>query len=128
MAALDQAVSVHMQAPLSLTFRHVEFSPALAARVKDLAERLDRLHGRIIRCEVLIAAPADHCNGKAFGVSVEITIPGGVINAKSAQAAWPQHADVFVSLDVAFDNVARQLQDEALTHYGRNRRVHALAD
>jgi ribosome-associated translation inhibitor RaiA len=113
---MTQAVSVNMQAPLCLTFRHVEFSPALAARVRDLAERLDYLHGRIIRCEVLIMAPADRCNGKALRVSVEITIPGGVINAKSAQAVQPQHSDVYVALDIAFDNVARQLQDEALTH------------
>jgi ribosome-associated translation inhibitor RaiA len=108
-----------MQAPLCLTFRHVEYSPALAARVSELADRLDRIHDRIIRCEVLIAAPADPCNGEAPGVSVEITIPGGVINARSAPSARPQDVDVFVALDVAFDNVAGQLQDEALTHYCR---------
>lgn len=112
MAALGHAVSVNMQAPLRLTFRHVEFSPALAARVSELAKQLDRLYGRIIRCEVLMVAPAENCNSEAFGVSVEITIPGGVINARSPQSAQPPHADAFVALDLAFDNVARQLQDE----------------
>lgn len=116
MTALNQDVVVNMQAPLCLTFRHVEFSPALAARVSELADRLDRLYGRIIRCEVLIAAPADPGNGEALGVSVEITIPGGVINAKSDQSARPEHTNAFVALDIIFDNVSKQLQDDARTH------------
>jgi ribosome-associated translation inhibitor RaiA len=111
-----------MQAPLCLNFRHVAFSPALAARVSELADRLDHLHDRIIRCEVLIAASADHRNGEAFDVSVEITIPGGVINAKSDQSTRPEHADAFVALDVTFDNVSKQLQDDSRTHYSHKPR------
>lgn len=56
---------------------------------------------------------------EAFNVSVEITIPGGVINAKNAQSVRSQHADISDALNAVFDNVAGQLQDDALTHYGR---------
>lgn len=106
-----------MQTPLSLTYRHIDSSPALAARVRELAERLERFHSRIIRCEVAIEAPpAHHHKGGAFAVKVQVTIPGGVINANSAHAARPQHVDVYVALGDAFDSIKRQLQAEAPVH------------
>jgi ribosomal subunit interface protein len=102
-----------MQTPLSLTFRHLDSSAAVAARVRELVERLERFHYRIISCDVIVEAPPTHQHkGSPFAVKVELTIPGGVINANSAHGAQPEHADVYVALRDAFDSVKRQLQDE----------------
>lgn len=104
--------STTMQTPLRLTFRHVDSSPALEARVRDLAARLERFHDRIISCQVVIEAPSGHRRkGGPFTVKVEVTVPGGAINVNSAHAIHPEHADVYVALRDAFDGVARQLQD-----------------
>jgi ribosome-associated translation inhibitor RaiA len=117
MAPPEHDFELNMETPLSLTFRHLDRSPALAARVRELADRLDRFHSRILRCDVIIEAPpAHHRSGGTFAVKIEVTIPGGVINANTAHPLRPQHADVYIALRDAFDNVVRQLQDDARTH------------
>lgn len=106
-----------MQTPLNLTFRHLAPSVAVEARVRELVARLERFHDRIISCNVVIEAPPSHRRkGGAFAVKVELTIPGEVINANSAHAAQPQHADVYIALRDAFDSVKRQLQEGELSH------------
>ena len=103
-----------MQTPLRLTFRHVDSSQAIEARVRELTARLERFHDRIIGCRVVIEAPPRHSGkGGPFAVKVEVTVPGGAINANSAHALHPEHADVSVALRDAFDSVTRQLQDYA---------------
>lgn len=109
--------STTMQTPLRLTFRHLDSSTALEARVRDLAARLERFHDRIIGCQVVIEAPPGHSSkGGPFTVKIEVTVPGGAINANSAHALHPEHADVYVALRDAFDSVARQLQNYAPVH------------
>jgi ribosomal subunit interface protein len=106
-----------MQTPLRLTFRHLDSSQAIEARVRDLTARLERFHDRIIGCRVVIEAPPGHSGkGGPFAVKVEVTVPGGAINANSAHAPHPEHADVYVALRDAFDAVTRQLQDYAPVH------------
>jgi ribosomal subunit interface protein len=103
-----------MQTPLRLTFRHLDSSLALEARVRQLTTRLERFHDRIIGCQVIIEAPPAHQEkGGAFAVKVEVTVPGGAINVNTAHALHPEHADVYVALRDAFDSVKRQLQDYA---------------
>jgi ribosome-associated translation inhibitor RaiA len=106
-----------MSTPLFLTYRHLDSSPALGARVRELAGKLERFNNRILRCDVTIESPPGHRHkGGAFAVKVQVTIPGGVINANTAHGSRPQHADVFVALSDAFDSVKRQLQAEAQIH------------
>lgn len=106
-----------MQTPLRLTFRHIDSSPALEARVRDLTARLERFHDHIIGCQVVIEAPPGHAGkGGPFAVKIEVTVPGGAINVNSAHALRPEHADVYVALRDAFDSVKRQLQDYTPVH------------
>lgn len=96
-----------------VTFRHLDSSPALSARVHELAARLEHLHSRIMSCDVVIEAPAAHRqHGSPFEVKVEVMLPGGVINASSAHGDQQQHDDVYIALRDAFESVARQLHDE----------------
>jgi ribosomal subunit interface protein len=106
-----------MQTPLRLTFRHVDSSQAIETRVRELTARLGRFHDRIIDCRVVIEAPPGHSGkGGPFTVKVEVTVPGGAINANSAHALHPEHTDVYVALRDAFDAVTRQLRDYAPMH------------
>ena len=111
-----------MQTPLSLTFRHLDHSLAVEARVRELVARLERFHDRIISCKVVIEAPPAHQHqGGPFAAKIELTIPGEVINVNSAHKARPEHADVYVALRDAFDDIKRQLQNGEQSH-----RVHGM--
>jgi ribosome-associated translation inhibitor RaiA len=43
-----------MQVPLQITFRHMDTSEAVAARIRERAEELERFFDRIISCRVVV--------------------------------------------------------------------------
>ena len=46
-----------MQTPLQISFDGVDPSPAVEARIGEKAAKLERLHGRIVGCKVVVEAP-----------------------------------------------------------------------
>jgi ribosome-associated translation inhibitor RaiA len=49
-----------MQLPLQITFRNLEPSEAVEARVRKESEKLDKLYDRIMRCRVVVEAHHKH--------------------------------------------------------------------
>lgn len=108
-----------MQTPLRITFRHLEPSPAVEARVREHVERLERFHQRITACQVIIEAPPAHRhNGAQFNIKIGLSLPGAEINVHSERTNDTEHADVYVALRDAFDIVKRCLRDHAREHRG----------
>lgn len=101
-----------MQSPLQITFRHMEPSPAVEARVREHIDHLERFHGRITGCHVVIEPPPAHRRkGGPFEIKVDLTVPGREIAVRSNGAEHAAHADVYVALRDVFDSVRRLLQD-----------------
>ena len=102
-----------MQVPLQMTFRHMESSPAVEARIKEHVARLERFHHRITGCHVVIEGPPAHRHkGAPFDVRIDLTVPGREITVRSERAEHEAHMDLYVSLRDAFDSMRRRLQDE----------------
>ena len=103
-----------MQAPLQITFRHMEASAAVEARVRKQVARLERFFERITGGQVVIEAPAAHRRkGAPFLVRIELTLPGGDIHINSERSEHAAHTDVYVALRDAFAVARRLLQDKA---------------
>jgi ribosomal subunit interface protein len=103
-----------MQTPLQITFRHMEPSAAVEARVREHVERLERFNERIISCRVVVETPPAHRNkGAPFQIKVDLAIPGRDISVHGARAERADHMDVYVALRDAFDSARRILQDHA---------------
>lgn len=108
-----------MQTPLRITFRHMESSPAVEARVREHVDWLERFHSHITGCHVVIEAPPAHRHkGAPFDVKIDLTVPGGEIAVRSERAEHEAHMDVYVALRDAFDSARRLLQDYAREHRG----------
>ena len=83
-----------MQTPLQITFRHLQPSAAVEARVREHVERLERFHQRITGWQVTIEAPAAHRHqGAPFNVKVALSLPGAEINVHSERTDDTAHAD-----------------------------------
>jgi cold shock CspA family protein/ribosome-associated translation inhibitor RaiA len=107
-----------MQLPLQITFRHMEPSPALEARVRKLAGRLERFSSRIVRCHVIVEAPPRHSQqGGLFEVRVDLTVPDSQIATRRSHPIRHSHEDAYVALRDAFRATRRRLED-----YERERR------
>ncbi|HEX6275711.1 MAG TPA: HPF/RaiA family ribosome-associated protein [Polyangiaceae bacterium] len=102
-----------MQVPLQITFRGMEPSTAVESRIREKATKLERFHGRITGCKVVVDMPhRQHKHGTLYAVRVELGIPGREILASKGIGENHAHEDVYVAVRDAFDAVIRQLEGE----------------
>jgi ribosomal subunit interface protein len=103
-----------MQIPLQISFRNMDPSPAIEDRIRKKAEKLERFHGRIIGCNVVVEAPHRHRHkGKLYNVRVDISVPGKDVIVDRAKPEDHAHEDVYVAIRDAFNAATRRLEDQA---------------
>jgi ribosomal subunit interface protein len=108
-----------MLLPVQITLRHMDPSPALEARVRELAARLDRFYDSITSCRVVVSAPPGHSHkGGPFSVRIDVTVPGGEVFVHSEHEKTDAHTDAYVALHDAFDDLRRQLEDYGRRQHG----------
>lgn len=95
-----------------VTFKNLESSPALEARIVELANKLEPL-ASINRCDVAVELPhRHHQKGSAFHVRIQLHIgsPGKEIVVSHDPGDGDAHIDPYVTVRDAFDAARRQLQ------------------
>ena len=101
-----------MQSPLNISFRNMDPSEAIETRVREKAEKLERLYDRIISCEVVVEAPhRNHQKGKLYDVRINLSVPGDDIIVGRTGPQNHAHEDVYVAIRDAFAAAGRQLED-----------------
>ena len=90
-----------------ITYRGMPHSPAMDARIVELAARLEDLHPKITRCHVVVDETDRHkSKGNLFEVRVDLHVPGNEI-----VATHQANSDAYVAITEAFEVVTRQLED-----------------
>jgi cold shock CspA family protein/ribosome-associated translation inhibitor RaiA len=108
-----------MNLPLQVTFRHMDPSPALEARIRDFASRFDKFSEHIMRCHVTVQPLSRRPHqGALYDFGIDITLPDKEIVMRRAHPADQAHESPYVALRDAFRAVRRQLED-----YERRRRL-----
>jgi len=108
-----------MQLPLQISFRQMDPSPALEARIRELAARLEKFSGQIMRCHIIVEpAPHHQHQGGLYDFHIDITLPDQEIAVHRAHPADHAHEDPYVALRDAFRAARRRLED-----YERKRRL-----
>ena len=116
-----------MQIPLQITFRHMERSDALEAKIREKAQKLEQFAEHIMSCRVTIDLEHKHHHqGKLYGVKIDITLPQTEIIADRHPDKHHAHEDVYVALRDAFDAARRQLEDYVRKQSGKIK-VHETA-
>jgi ribosome-associated translation inhibitor RaiA len=118
-----------MKKPLQVTFRNMQASAAVEARIKSEAAKLDRYYPRVTSCRVIVEAPHRHQKrGELFHVCIELRVPCADLvvrheptlhrtskqleTAKFSKRSEIQapHKDVYVAVRDAFKAARRQLE------------------
>jgi cold shock CspA family protein/ribosome-associated translation inhibitor RaiA len=108
-----------MQLPVQISFRGMQPSDAVEAKIRERAAKLDRFYDRLMSCRVVVESPhRHHHQGKLFHVRVDLTVPGGELAVTREPAEHHAHEDVFVAVRDAFDAAQRQLEDYARRQRG----------
>jgi ribosomal subunit interface protein len=101
-----------MQIPLEITFRNMDPSAAVEARLREKAEKLDRFHDHIMSCRIVVEAPhAHHHQGKLFQVRLDIKVPGKELAISHQGPKNHAHEDVYVAIRDAFNAAIRRLDE-----------------
>jgi ribosomal subunit interface protein len=98
---------------LQITFRNIDASPAVEAKVRERARELEQFFDRIVSCRVVIEAPKRRRHGDLFHISVDLKVPGKEIVVKRDPPEHHAHEDIYVAVRDCFDAVRRQLEDHA---------------
>jgi cold shock CspA family protein/ribosome-associated translation inhibitor RaiA len=126
--------------PVQITFRNMEHSEAVEARVREEVAKLETFYDKIMGCRVVISIPhKHHRKGALYHVSIDLTVPGAELvvkqepslyaalrqedaeeEAKSSEA-HPEHKDAFVVIRDAFKEARRQLQDHVRRERGQTK-------
>ena len=92
-----------MQSPLEISFRNMDRSDAVEARVRENAEKLEQVFDRITSCRVVVEAThRHHHKGNLYHVSIDHA-----------------HEDVYVAVRDAFKAARRRLEDHAERRAGK---------
>ena len=117
-----------MQLPLQITFRHMESSDAVTARIRERAGELERFFDRIISCRVVVECRHPRRQqGNLFRFRIDLKVPGREITVGRDPAAHKAHEDVYVAIRDAFDTTRRLLEDYVREARG-DVKLHAVPD
>ena len=117
-----------MQLALQITFRHMDSSDAVAARIRERSEKLERFFDRIVSCRVVVECQHPRRQqGNLFRVRVDLKVPGGEIVVGRDPEAHHAHEDVYVAVRDAFDATRRLLEDHVRQGRG-DVKLHAVPD
>lgn len=100
-----------MQLPLQITFRNMDSSEAVEARVRSEAEKLDTLYDQIMHCRVVVEAHHKHRHkGNLYHVRIDLTVPGSELVVSREPDQHHAREDVYVAVRDAFNAACRQLK------------------
>lgn len=112
-----------------VSFKNIEPSAALEARIKELADKLEHFYDGIMRCDVMVELPhRSQQKGQPFHVRIHLHVraPGSEIVVSHDPGNDGAHVDPYVAVRDAFDSAKRQVQSlverlrgEVKTHSGQ---------
>jgi ribosomal subunit interface protein len=109
-----RTIEAPMETPLQISFRDMDPSPSIEARIREKAAKLERFFDRITSCRVVVEARNRHQrSGRLYIVRIDLRVPGAELVAGHGRPRDHAHEDVYVAIRDAFDAAGRQLEDHA---------------
>lgn len=109
-----------MKLPLQITFRNLERSDAIEAKIRERAEKLDIYYKYIMSCRVTVEARhKHHQQGNLYHIRADVKVPDREIVASREPDEHQAYEDVYVAIRDVFDSLRRQIEDYARHQQGK---------
>ena len=106
-----------------ITYRGMEHSPAMDAKIRELAAKLGEFNPKITSCHVVVGESDRHRHkGNHFEVHVDIHVPGADV-----VSCIKDNEDPYVALHDAFHVLRRTLDEQLERKRGDTRRTASRA-
>jgi ribosome-associated translation inhibitor RaiA len=115
-----------MQTALKISFKGSEPSEALRQSIEEHVAVLERYHGRLTSCQVVVKAPGHHHrSGKHFEVDIHLVLPGNItINVDQFPDQDARFGDPRFAVSDAFRRAQRQIEDRVRRQRGDVKNLH----
>jgi cold shock CspA family protein len=121
-----------MNLPIQITFRNLNHSDAVEARIREEAAKLESFYDGMMSCRVMVEVPHHHRQrGNPFHIRIDVGVPGAELVVKHEPTLHSSmqkveedcatkemevqgaHKDIYVAIRDAFKAARRELQDYA---------------
>jgi cold shock CspA family protein len=103
-----------METEPKIVFENLDTSDALRQKILEEIEHLEKFHGRMTACRVVVSKPEKHKHrGALFQVRIHLVLPGGrEVAVRPSTTRHQKNQDALVAIRRAFDAARRQLEDK----------------
>lgn len=103
-----------MDIPLQISFKNVDASEAVEARIREKVDKLEQYFGHIVSCRVVVErVNKQKTQGNLFNVRIDLAVPGHEIAITGVGPKDHAHEDVYVAIRDAFNAASRRVEDVA---------------
>lgn len=114
-----------METPLKISFHGGDASEALSGLINENVEALEKLHGRMTACHVVVQVPDGHHRTQQFSAKIHLALPGGIdVNVDHAPQGDNHFADAQAAVHDAFRRAKRVLTERARKQRGEVKTLH----
>ena len=116
-----------METPLKISFQGSDTSEALSSLIQEHVNGLEKVHGRMTACHVMVQVP-DRQSG-LFAVHIHAALPGGSdVNIDHTPTADERFHDAQFAVNDAFRRAKRQLTNHTSKRRGEVKTLHERID
>lgn len=114
-----------MQYDPQITFREIDPSPAIEARIREKIIELEKFHPRITGCSVVVRAPhRSGQKGRTYDIRIRLEIPGTELVISRDSGIDHAHEDVYVAIRDSFSEARRRLEDQVRLQSSHRNKAH----
>lgn len=119
-----------METPLRISYQGGTPSEALNTLISEHVDTLERLHGRLTSCQVIVQVPErHHRTSNLFSVNIHIALPGHIdVNIDHTSHDDERFSDPTFAVNDAFRRAKRQIKERARKQRGEVKNLHERID
>lgn len=119
-----------METPVRISFQGSTPSEALTNLISEHLDTLERLHGRLTSCQVVVQVPdRHHRTSNLYSINIHLVLPGNIdINVDHTPQADSRFADPVFAVNDSFRRAKRLIKEKARKQRGEVKNLHERFD
>lgn len=115
-----------METPVRISFQGSTPSEALSNLISEHLETLERLHGRLTSCQVVVQVPdRHHRTSNLYSINIHLVLPGNIdINVDHTPQADSRFSDPVFAVNDAFRRAKRLIKEKSRKQRGDVKNLH----
>jgi ribosomal subunit interface protein len=107
-----------MESDVQITFRDMEPSEAVSARIRERVAKLEQFYPRITSCRVIVEAAKRRQKATEYQVHIDLLLPGQELVVSHDHNEKKPADDMYVAIRNSFDALERRLKSTADRRHG----------